>query len=339
MKLHIAYDGGMDVGIGSGYSLVAGGFIAPGPDEPLYTAATTVEAQYYESASATWRTTLIPNDDSTEWYPLTETGKGNKWNAFTKNSSPLIIEILGDRTNSATQLSVSKSGYSKTIELSSTWAKQDGQTYIFMAMDYYNEEIFELRSIQSVDECTRDTVPTAPTTTKDPTPSPTPAPTDNPTPSPTGDTQPPSSDPTNIPTAMPSSIPSFMPTEFTMNPTVNTDAPSKTPSVSSVDDPIDTSDPSIPPSMMPSDSPVILVDNSDIGTSTEDVTDDVAEEPVESDSGGMISDVMDGGLLMIGTIGGAALLIVLIGIAVICYCLIKRRKMKNAVTFLGYDDW
>ena len=290
---------------------------------------------------------MIPNDDATEWYPLTETGTGNKWNAFTENSSPLIIEILGDRTNSATQLTVSKSGYSKTIELSSTWAKQDGQTYIFMAMDYYNEEIFELRSIQSVDECTRDTVPTAPTTTKDPTPSPTPAPTDNPIPSPTGVTQPPSSDPSEVPTGMPSSnptqmpssSPSFMPTEFTMNPTVNTNAPSKTPSVSSVDDPNDTSDPSTPPSMMPSDSPVISVSNGDIGASTEDGTDDVAEEPVESDSGGMISDVMVGDMLMVGIIGAAALFILMIGIAVICYCLIKRRKMNKAVTNLGYDDW
>ena len=141
VALAVAYDGGMDIYADqidagdSSDSRKSGGFIAPKDGLPLFTAATTLEQQYYETANKTWRSTLIPDEDRTKWQNLTQEGKQNKWGPLTANVSPLRLRIFGDRAHDITQLTVDKNGYNATVTLTSTWGIRD-DTYCMLSIKH-----------------------------------------------------------------------------------------------------------------------------------------------------------------------------------------------------------
>eukprot|EP01084_Bolivina_argentea_P116895 207636_1 len=256
--LAIPYDGGMRIPLklkdGTNTAKMdeaySGLSVAPPPNNPLYTATTTLEQQY--TTDVDFRYSLIPSKDPWEWYHLINKTHPLFEGPLSTNAEQLKLRIFGDRTNGFTQLTITKSDTNITTQMSSTWPFGQAQDiFLFMGMDAAvgQQEIFFIHGIDSIDECTIQTIPTAPTTS---------SPTAD-TVTPTIFTQNPSKSPTLKPSTTPTQFPSDTPTE---KPSESTADPSSLPSNAPVSSPSDlptksptlvpTNRPSLSPSMQPS---------------------------------------------------------------------------------------
>merc|ERR1712048_1143376 len=97
-----------------------------------------------------------------------------------------------------------------------------------------------------------------------------------------------------------------------------------------------TSVPTSEPSENPTVIPIVDVDSIESPTSANVDDPDQADAPVKSEGIAAMGD--DLGIYL--WIGIGVLALVLLGIiGLITFCVLKRKKMKHAVTSMGYDDW
>jgi len=223
------------------YSAYSGLSVVPPPGSNLLTATTTLEEQYLTDTD--FRRSLVPSGNAWEWEHLVSYDSPLYQGPFSINTEELVLEIFGDRDLDRTQLTIFKNGHSVSIQMTSTWPWFEAEDmFLFLGMDAATgqQEVFELRGIDSVDNCTSQTVPTSPITlspTADPTAEPTAAPTES------------TADPSTAPSAEPTATPSSEPSDF---PTL---APSDSPSAAPILAP--TASPSAAPTASPTVSPSI----------------------------------------------------------------------------------
>ena len=134
-------------------------FVTPAAGSPLQPALSSLEGQFGRN----WRSSLIQGTVQTdEWEVLRDCSEYNnncKDDPMAQNTSPIIMEIKGDRINNRTELKITKNGVDSSIVINSTWGL-GLDVFVYFGIDSMEQEKFTLSRIHQNDICSWTPAPT-----------------------------------------------------------------------------------------------------------------------------------------------------------------------------------